>query len=178
LRVAQAGSARAARPPQLSSSCPSSSCSSHCARAASLAQRAVVSSLFTFSSSADWRHTHKFLAGPVFSDEPHRDDSSSPAIISRNPEASASSAVGPLPAAAASTSLPVLVFTQTPPCAPPPRTLRNLAPQQGWLRLPRDAPAAIHTFQGLHWPPCQSPPSTAWFFFPLPRSNGSTCLLL
>jgi hypothetical protein len=46
-------------------------------RDASPAQRAVAaaatSSLFTFSSSVDWCHTHTFPADPTFSDEPHRE---------------------------------------------------------------------------------------------------------
>jgi hypothetical protein len=77
-------------------------------RAASSAQRAVAdaaaSSLFAFSSSVECCHSNTLLANPAFSDELYRDDSSSPAINSRNPEASTASAIGTFPAAAAAAS--------------------------------------------------------------------------
>jgi hypothetical protein len=101
-RSAQTGSAHPARPPLLSSSCPSLSRPSHFAGP----PRQPNARFPLPSHRRSLRYlAHTFLAAPAFSDESYRDDSPSPAISSHNPGASKrySSAVGPLPAAAALT---------------------------------------------------------------------------
>jgi hypothetical protein len=139
---------------------------------------AAASSLFTFSSSVDWFHTHTLLADSIFSDEPYQDCSSSPAIRARNPGASTSSAVGPLPAAAAATS-PFRYSMRSNAAMWPPtdakasRTAARVAvtfsqrPSRD-THLPRPALASMSV----------AAVTLVVFFLKPPRSTGSSGLLL